>query len=242
MEIIEILKTYNEDKIIKLIKKNKLNINLEELLIQSTNLGNNKLSNYLINKGVSFEYKDNLDDDCYLIAVMRGNINIIKNLMSKGLNLYKKYTIYNHETYAISEIRDLNTFKFFEENELPKKVFNKCIEDIVCNTVSTHNIELLSYLIENYKINITKFVYKTPNKNYSILDRTEELINKMQDNEKRKREMVFFIEEVFNNKKYAKEIQRAYQYLNALEQENKELNKYYKFIKEKWENKNTSIN
>ncbi len=56
MEIIEILKKYNEGKLIKLIKNNKLHINLEELLIESVSVGENKLSNYLINEGVSFEY------------------------------------------------------------------------------------------------------------------------------------------------------------------------------------------
>ena len=73
------------------MKTNKLNVNLEELLIESVNLGYNKLSYYLIDNGVSFEYKNSLDFDCYLMAVYRGNIEVIKKLMTKGLNLYKIY-------------------------------------------------------------------------------------------------------------------------------------------------------
>ena len=91
MMITEIFKKYNEDEIIELIKKNKLNVSLEELLTSSVALGNNKLSNYLINEGVSFEYKDKLDYNCYLMAVNCGNIDIIKSLLSKRLNLYKKF-------------------------------------------------------------------------------------------------------------------------------------------------------
>lgn len=235
MEIIDILTKYNEDKLIKLIEKNKLNINLEELLIKSVNVGYNKLSNYLINKGISFEYKNNLDYDCYLMAVNRGNIDIIKNLMRKGLNLYKKYTFDNKETYAISYIIDLETFKFFEENKLPKEVFDKCIEKIVFNTIFTHNIELLSYLIQNYHIDIKKFVYKTSDKNYTILDKTKELLDSMLEQEKRKREMTFFIDSVFDDKKYSKEIKKAYKNLQEIETENNELNKYYQFIKNAFE-------
>lgn len=233
MEIIEILKKYNEDKLIKLIKKNKLNINLEELLIESVNVGYNKLSNYLINKGVSFEYKDNLDYDCYLMAVTRGNIDIIKNLIVRGLNLYKKYTIDNEDTYAISFVMDLETFKFFEEHKLPKEIFDKCIEKIVCNTIP-HNVELLSHLIENYHIDITKFVYKTPYKNYTILDKTKELLDNMLEKEKMKREMTFFIDSVFCDRKYSKEIKRAYENLKEIEKENKNLAKYYQYVKKQF--------
>ena len=234
MEIIEILKKYSEDKLIKLIKKNKLNINLEELLIESVNVGYNKLSIYLINKGVSFEYIDNLDYDCYLMAINRGNIDIIKSLMAKGLNLFKKYTIDKEDTYAIGYVTDLDTFKFFEEHKLPKKIFNNSIEKIVYNTICSHDIELLSYLIDNYHIDITKFVYKTPYKNYTILDKTKELLDNMLEKEKRKREMTFFIDSVFCDRKYSKEIKRAYEDLKEIEKENKNLTKYYQYVKKQF--------
>ena len=217
MKIVETLKKYNEEKLIKLIKKNKLNINLEELLIESVNVGYNKLSIYLINKGVSFEYKNNLDYDCYLMAVSRGNINIIKSLMTKGLNLFKKYTIDKEDTYAISYVIDLDTFKFFEEHKLPKEIFDNCIEKIVCNTICFYDVELLSYLIDNHHIDITKFFYKTPYKNYTILDKTKELLDNMLEKEKRKRDMTFFIDSIFCDKKYSKEIKRAYENLREIE-------------------------
>ena len=234
MKIVETLKKYNEEKLIKLIKKNKLNINLEELLIESVNVGYNKLSIYLINKGVSFEYKNNLDYDCYLMAVSRGNINIIKSLMTKGLNLFKKYTIDKEDTYAISYVIDLDTFKFFEEHKLPKEIFDNCIEKIVCNTICFYDVELLSYLIDNYHIDITKFFYKTPYKNYTILDKTKELLDNMLEKEKRKREMTFFIDSIFCDKKYSKEIKRTYENLREIEKENKNLTKYYQFIKKQF--------
>lgn len=237
MDIIDLLHNYKEEKIIKLIAKNKLEVNLEELLIKSVNIGNDKLSNYLIDKGISFEYQDYLCFDCYLMAVMRGNINIIKKLMTKGLNLYKKYHIDNEDVYAISYINDLDTFKFFEEQMMPKEVFNKSIERIVNRTVTTHNIELLSYLIVNYKIDIAKFVYKTPDKSYTILERTKELRDSMKERENRRREMTYFIDDVFCDKKYQKEKKKAFASLKKLEQENQEIEKYYNFIKEKFENK-----
>ncbi len=165
------------------------------------------------------------------MAVNRGNIYIIKNLIEKGLNLYKKYTFDNEDTYAISYVKDLRTFRFFEGNQLPKKVFDKCIEKIVCSTIFTHDIELLSYLIENYNIDITKFIYKTPAKNYTIYEKTKELLDSMLEKEKLKREMTFFIDSIFDEKKYSKEIKKAYENLQAIEKENKELSKYYQFIK-----------
>lgn len=230
MDIIDLLHNYKEEKIIKLIEKNKLEINLEELLIKSVNVGNDKLSNYLIDKGISFEYQDYLSFDCYLMAVTRGNINIIKKLMAKGLNLYKKYNIDNEDTYALSFVNDLETFKFFEEQKIPKEVFNKCVERIVNRTITTHDIELLSYLIDNYKIDITKFTY-------SVLEKTKELRDSMKEREKRRREMTYFIDEIFSDKKYKKEIKKAFDKLKELEQENKEIEKYYNFVKEKFTSK-----
>ncbi len=230
MDIIDLLHNYKEEKIIKLIEKNKLEVNLEELLIKSVNVGNDKLSNYLIDNGISFEYQDYLGFDCYLMAVTRGNINIIKKLMTKGLNLYKKYNIDNEDTYAISFINDLETFKFFEEQKLPKEVFNKCVERIVNRTITTHDIELLSYLIDNYKIDITKFTY-------SVLEKTKELRDSMKEREKRRREMTYFIDDIFSDKKYKKEIKKAFDSLKDLEQENKEIEKYYNFVKEKFTSK-----
>ena len=234
MEIREILNKYNEDKLIKLIAKNKLNVNLEELLIESVNLGYNKLSYYLIDNGVSFEYKNSLDFDCYLMAVYRGNIEVIKKLMTKGLNLYKKYITNKEETYAISNVIDLETFKFFENQKLPKDVFDKCIEKIIYNTIIPHNIELLSYLINNYHIDITKFVYKIQNKNYTILDKVKEYLDDMLEMEKRKREMTYFIDNIFIGKKYSKEIKRAYENLKEIEKENEDLKQYYQFIEQQF--------
>lgn len=219
-----------------MIHKNKLNINLEELLIESVNLGYNKLSNYLIDKGISYEYINKLDFDCYLMAVYRGNINIVKNLMTKGLNLYKKYNIDNNDVYAISYVIDLETFKFFESQKLPNDIFNKYIKKIVYNTIYSHNIELLSYLIDNYHIDITKFVYKIENKNYNILDKTKEYLDNMLEIEKRKREMTYFIDSIFSDKKYSKEIKIAFDKLKEIEKENDELKQYYQFIEKQFKN------
>ena len=232
----EILKKYNEDELIELINNNKLNTNLEELLIESVNLGYNKLSNYLINNGVSYEYINNLDFDCYLMAVYRGNIDIIKKLMTKGLDLYKKYNIDDEDVYALSYVIDLETFKFFESQKLPKDIFDKSIEKIVYNTIIPHNIELLSYLILNYHLDITKFVYKIENKSYNILDKTKEYLDNMLDAEKRKREMTYFIDSIFSDEKYATEIKRAYEILNELQKENEDLKQYYQYIKEQFNN------
>lgn len=200
MQEIEILKEYNEDKIIALIERNELNVNLEKLLLQSINVGKNKLSKYLIDKGVTFESSDGLNYDSYLTAVSSGNKDIIKFMLIKGLDLYKKYNIWGHETYALSEVRDLETFKLLEDNNLSMDIFNKCIEDIICNTICNFNIELLAYLVDNYHVDITKMIYKTPYKNYSILEKTKELLDTM-PNEKKLSEYYNYVKTIYEKNK-----------------------------------------
>ena len=56
----------------------------------------------------------------------------------------------------------------------------------------------------------------------------------MLEMEKRKREMTYFIDNIFIGKKYSKEIKRAYENLKEIEKENEDLKQYYQFIEQQF--------
>lgn len=234
MEAVEIIKKYNTKEIIKLLKKHKLNISLEQLLINSINCNRNDLAEYLINnQDIDFDYQDYVDFDCMSMAVSRGNIEIIDLLKDNGVSIFKKYKCDNKTITLISFIRDLPTLKYFE-GYFDSKVIKRELSNVIRSTVTTHNIELLDYILKNYKINIKKIKYNTQNKKYSILEITEEVLNGMKNREYRKREMTFYIDELLSNEsnKYKKIIKRAYSILKDIELENKEIENYFKYLKQ----------
>ena len=54
--------------------------------------------------------------------------------------------------------------------------------------------------------------------------------------EKRNREMTYFIDSIFSDKKYSKEIKIAFDKLKEIEKENDELKQYYQFIEKQFKN------
>ena len=226
-----LFRSYTEEEIINLINENKVEEDLRDLLISSINCRKNKIAKHLIDLNVPYDYLDKLQYDAYLMAVARGSTEIIKKLQEKGLNLFKKYNIDNKELTALSFIKDLDTLHFFEQNGATKNKIEESSGDIVRGTIMYHNLELLKYLIDTYSIDITKIFYTTPSKSYTILEKSEEILNFMSDKLTRRREMTFFADELlYGEENYDRIIKKAYQRLSELENDIKEIKEYHEYV------------
>lgn len=227
---------YTEEEIINRIKGNEIEEDLRELLISAINCNKNKVARYLIDLNVVYDYMNYYEYDAYITAVSRGNIEIIELLEKKGLNLLKVYNIDSQEQTALSFIRDLDTLKYFESKKLPKEYIMNSLEDIARTTVMSHNLELLRYLVDNYKLDLKKVSYNTPNKNYSLLEQSESVLKSMSEKLTRKREMTFFADELlYGENNYDRIIKKAYDRLNEFESEIEEIKEYNNYIKKEYE-------
>ena len=234
MEIAEVLKKYKTTKIIKLIKKNKFDESLEDLLMASINFSKNDLSFYLINnEDIYLNYTNNLDYDYLSMAVSRGNIEVIKLLLEKGFDINKKYKCGRKLVTIIYFVRNLETLKFLE-GYIDKKEVKKDLESVIRSTLINYNKELLKYILNNYKINIKKIKYEVQDKKYNMLELSEEILNSMKNVEYRKRELASYVSDLLPNKRYKKIKKRAYEILEKIENENNEIKEYYKFIKKEF--------
>ena len=98
---------------------------------------------------------------------------------------------------------------------------------VLVQMVRQLNKEILDKVSE-----IIEYIKNTPDfKGYL---KTKELLDNMLEKEKMKREITFFIDSIFCDRKYSKEIKRAYENLKEMEKENKDLNTYYKFIEKEF--------
>ncbi len=233
MNTTELIKTKKEEKLIKLLKKNKLDIRIEEILIKAIDSNKNNLVRYIIdNYDIDYNYKNEIDYDLISVAVISGNIEIINLLKSKGINLEKKYKYNNKSNTIVSLVRDLDTLKYLEKY-IKKEKIKKEVNSIVRSTILSHDIELLDYVIKNYKINIKRIKYETQNKKYSLIDITEEVLQGMKNREYRKREFAIYISDLLKpSHKYKKIINNAYNLLREIEEENILIENYYKYLKQ----------
>ena len=233
MNTTELIKTKTEEKLIKLLKRKKLDIRIEEILIKAISFNKNKLVRYIIdNYDIDYNYKNEIDYDLISIAVISGNIEIINLLKSKGINLEKKYKYNNKSNTIVSLVRDLDTLKYLEKY-IKKEKIKKEVSSIVRSTILSHDIELLDYIIKNYKINIKRIKYETQNKKYSLIDITEEVLQGMKNREYRKREFAIYISDLLKpSHKYKKIINNAYNLLKEIEEENILIENYYKYLKQ----------
>lgn len=234
MEVVEVFEKYKTNKIIKLINKNKLNISLEELLMQSINCYRNDLVEYLINNyNIDLNYLDFLNFDYLSVAVSRGNIEVIDLLIQNNVDILKKYRCDKKNFCVAFYVRDIKTLKYLE-NYISKKEIKKCLDSIIRSTIMKHDIELLDYIINNYNINIKNVKYEIQDKKYNIKELTEEILQSMKNREYRKREMALYISELLPNKRYKKIEKKAYDILNDIEKETEEIEKLYNYIKSKF--------
>lgn len=233
MNIAELIKTKKEEKLIKLLKRNKLDIRIEEILIKAIDFNKNNLVRYIIdNYNIDYNYKNEIDYDLISVAVISGNIEIINLLKNKGINLEKKYKYNNKSNTIISLVRDLDTLKYLEKY-IKKEKIKKEVNSIVRSTILSHDIELLDYIIKNYKINIKRIKYETQNKKYSLIDITEEVLQGMKNREYRKREFAIYISDLLKpSHKYKKIINNAFNLLKEIEEENILIENYYKYLKQ----------
>ena len=233
MNIAELIKTKKEEKLIKLLKRNKLDIRIEEILIKAIDFNKNNLVRYIIdNYNIDYNYKNEIDYDLISVAVISGNIEIINLLKNKGINLEKKYKYNNKSNTIISLVRDLDTLKYLEKY-IKKEKIKKEVNSIVRSTILSHDIELLDYIIKNYKINIKRIKYETQNKKYSLIDITEEVLQGMKNREFRKREFAIYISDLLKpSHKYKKIINNAFNLLKEIEEENILIENYYKYLKQ----------
>ncbi len=233
MNIAELIKTKKEEKLIKLLKRNKLDIRIEEILIKAIDFNKNNLVRYIIdNYNIDYNYKNEIDYDLISVAVISGNIEIINLLKNKGINLEKKYKYNNKSNTIISLVRDLDTLKYLEKC-IKKEKIKKEVNSIVRSTILSHDIELLDYIIKNYKINIKRIKYETQNKKYSLIDITEEVLQGMKNREYRKREFAIYISDLLKpSHKYKKIINNAFNLLKEIEEENILIENYYKYLKQ----------
>lgn len=233
MNIAELIKTKKEEKLIKLLKRNKLDIRIEEILIKAIDFNKNNLVRYIIdNYNIDYNYKNEIDYDLISVAVISGNIEIINLLKNKGINLEKKYKYNNKSNTIISLVRDLDTLKYLEKY-IKKEKIKKEVNSIVRSTILSHDIELLDYIIKNYKINIKRIKYETQNKKYSLIDITEEVLQGMKNREYRKREFAIYISDLLKPfHKYKKIINNAFNLLKEIEEENILIENYYKYLKQ----------
>lgn len=233
MNIAELIKTKKEEKLIKLLKRNKLDIRIEEILIKAIDFNKNNLVRYIIdNYNIDYNYKNEIDYDLISVAVISGNIEIINLLKNKGINLEKKYKYNNKSNTIISLVRDLDTLKYLEKY-IKKEKIKKEVNSIVRSTILSHDIELLDYIIKNYKINIKRIKYETQNKKYSLIDITEEVLQGMKNREYRKREFAIYISDLLKSShKYKKIINNAFNLLKEIEEENILIENYYKYLKQ----------
>lgn len=232
MEFNELFNKYSEHKLIKLIKKDKYKYSLEELLLYSIKTKKNKLTEYLISKeNVDLNYKPKYGWDSLVTAIFNGNLFVIELLKQKGIDIKRNFTEYDSEVSSLKYIRDLNTLKYFESN-LDKSYIEKVINDIVCNTLVSHNIELLDYVVRKYNIKFTKIKYDKDN---FLLD-VEHFMGIMENLEKEKRKQVNFVCTLLDGeKKYSKILKKAEQILESIINERKEIREYYNYVKEKYE-------
>ncbi len=233
MNATELIKTKKEEKLIKLLKRNKLDIRIEEILIKAIDFNKNNLVKYIIdNYDIDYNYKNEIDYDLISVAVISGNIEIINLLKNKGINLEKKYKYNNKSNTIVSLVRDLDTLKYLEKY-IKKEKIKKEVNSIVRSTILSHDIELLDYIIKNYKINIKRIKYETQNKKYSLIDITEEVLQGMKNREFRKREFAIYISDLLKpSHKYKKIINNAFNLLKEIEEENILIENYYKYLKQ----------
>ena len=231
--ITEAIYKSSDKKLIKLIKKNKINIPQEELFIFSINLERNNLTKYLIeNENIDLNYRRKYDWDALVTAIVNGNIFAIELLKEKGIDIKRNYIEYDKELCVLARIRDLDTLKYFENN-VDVKYIKKSLNDIVSNTLVIHDLELLDYVVKKYNVKLTKIKYDKDN---FLLD-VEHFMAIMEKVENKRSRQVEFVYELIKGKekKYNKIIEKAKKYLNSIQKENIEIKKYYKYVKEKFE-------
>ncbi len=225
MEIVEVLKKYKTTKIIRLIKKGK--INKEEALMSSIILNKDEIAFYILdNYDIDLDYTDISGSDFLEVATRYGNIEVIKKL---GVDINRKYKCGKKELCVMIFIRDLNTFKYFEKH-FDKKEIKKSLEYIIKSTLMNYNIELLDYIVKKYKVNIKKIKYEVNKKKYNLLEMSNEILSGMKNREYRKREMAYYISDLLG-KRYKKVQKRAYHLLEEIEEENIKIEKYNKYIR-----------
>ena len=234
MKELEVLKKWKTSKIIKKIKKGKLNINIEELLVFAINSNRNDLVTYILeNLEYAKDYTNDFNHDYLSAAVSRGNIDIIKTLQENNFDIQKKYKYGRKIVSVVYYIRDLETLKHLEKH-IDKKQIKKDLENVIRTTITRNDIELLDYIISNYKINLKKIKYSIQNKKYNILELTEEILQSMKNREFRKKEFAYYISDLLPDGKYKKIKKRAYDILKKAEEENEEIEKYYKYLKKQF--------
>ena len=233
MEEFELIKKWKTSKIIKKIEKNKLNISIEEILMVAINSNRNDLVTYILNnQEYAKDYTNDFGFDYLSVAVSSGNLDAIDLLYNNGFNINKKYKFGKKLVTAVYYVRNLEILKHLEKY-IEEKDIRIGLESVIRTTLMSHDVELLDYILNKYKINLKRIKYDIKNKKYNILELTEEMLQSMRSREYRKREFAFYITELLPNKRYRKIEKRAYEILNNIEKENEEIERYYKYLKKK---------
>lgn len=234
MKELEVLKKWKTSKIIKKMQKNKLNVYIEEILMFAINFNRTDLVTYILeNLEYAKDYTNDFNHDYLSSAVSRGNIDIIKILQENNFDIQKKYKYGRKIVSLVYYIRDLETLKYLEKY-IDKKQIKKDLENVIRTTITRNDIELLDYIINNYKIDLKKIKYSIQNKKYNILELTEEILQSMKNREFRKKEFAYYIYDLLPDRKYKKIKKRAYDILKKAEEENEKIEKYYDYLKNKF--------
>lgn len=234
MDTVTILKEQNEEDVIKMLENKTLNCNVNQLFIDTIYLNKIKIANYLIDK-IDKNYTNEVGLDILQIAVLSSNLDVIKLLHENNFNFDKFYfDCMDKGAHIISSIGFLNVFKYFEDLGYIEKYKNE-LDNIILRVL---NLELVKYIVEKYDVDVTKIVYETPDKNYTLLEHLEDLYGRLKESEKRKREMAFFVDDILQGEDcYDRVVKRAYALLEKLENDNKEFHKYLMYIKSLFEAK-----
>ena len=166
-----------------------------------------------------------LDNSKNILVVAGAGSGKTLTILGKINYLIKYKNIKPDEILCISFTRDAS-------KSLKEKI-KKEVNSIVRSTILSHDIELLDYIIKNYKINIKRIKYETQNKKYSLIDITEEVLQGMKNREFRKREFAIYISDLLKpSHKYKKIINNAFNLLKEIEEENILIENYYKYLKQ----------
>ena len=234
IQLEHLLKKYKEEKIIKLICKKKIKYSNEEILYAAIDFNKNKIVKHIIeNEKVDLNYKTYYDTSILAISTIKGNLIALDLLKKHNIDLCGEYKTTHTTSNNLCHIQNLETLKYFEKN-VDREILKKNLDPIISYTIFSNDIELLDYIIKNYKLKLNKL-------NYNLKDNVESYKNRMKERENKLRDKVFFTLEILPDKRKYKIIRNnALERLDSISKENEKIEKYYNYIEkcyeeEKWE-------
>lgn len=153
MKTYKLIEEDNVKKVKKILEKQKNLSSKYELLFEAIKFRKNKVAKYIINnEDIDFNYKYNYLD-IVEVCILNNNIEILDLLKQKNVDLYREYDTKSGKVNNLDHIRDLEIFKYFENN-IDKKILKQGLKTIIGCTIYSMNCELLDYIIKNYNIKL----------------------------------------------------------------------------------------